>query len=122
MPFISPDNVKAKRTAINNAFPRKDGWKVSVTRPSSMEVRVAFLKGPLALTADAKGYQDVNTTHIDKVACSPEAAAVFHQTYQIINEGNGPAYESADYGTIPKFYTSIHVGAYDNAYEVIKRA
>jgi hypothetical protein len=36
----------------------------------------------------------------------------------IINADNGTLYESSDYGSIPKFYIGIHVGAWNAPYIV----
>jgi hypothetical protein len=118
MPYMPADAVAARRTAIRAAFPRKDGWDVSVTRDGHSGVLVTFKAGPVPLTASADGYEQVNPHYIDKYAVSPEAAAVLKKARAIINDGNDTLYESSDYGSIPRFYVGIHVGAFRAPYRV----
>lgn len=118
MPYIDADQVKARRIAIREAFPRKAGWDVSVTRDGHSGVRVTFKSGPVPLTADPNGYEQINTYYIGDHAVSPEAASILGRAKRIVSAGNHTLYESSDYGSIPKFYVSIHVGAWDAPYRV----
>jgi hypothetical protein len=118
MPYMPADAVAARRTAIRAAFPRKDGWDVSVTRDGHSGVLATFKGGPIPLTAANGGYEQVNPYYIDKNAVSPDAAAVLNRVVTIINADNGTLYESSDYGSIPKFYIGIHVGAWNAPYIV----
>jgi hypothetical protein len=36
----------------------------------------------------------------------------------ILNEGKGASYEDGDYGMIPDYYTWVHIGKWDKAYEI----
>ena len=116
MPYIDADIVKTKRQTIRAAFPRKAGWDVSVTRRDHSTILVVFKKGPVALSAE--GYEQINTTYIRKFAPSEEAAVVLEQANTIAADGNYTLYESGDYGDIPKFYVDIHVGAWNQPYQV----
>jgi hypothetical protein len=118
MPYMPADAVAARRAAIRAAFPRRDGWDVSVTRDGHSGVLVTFRAGPIPLTASADGYEQVNPHYIDRYAVSPEAAAVLGRARDIVNAGNDTLYESSDYGAVPRFYIGIHVGAFRAPYRV----
>ena len=116
MPYIDADIVKAKRQAIRAAFPRKAGWDVSVTRQNHSTVLVVFKAGPVVLST--KDYDQINPMYIQKYAPSEEAAAILEQANTIAADGNRILYECSDYGYIPKFYVDIHVGAWDQPYQL----
>lgn len=119
MPYIDSDTVKSKRAAILAAFPRKAGWKVSVTKEHHSGIRVVFLDGPVPLTDRPDGYEQVNHYHIGRCAVSPEAATILGKAKDLAAAGNYTVVEDSDYGSIPKFYVEIHVGRWDRPYRVV---
>jgi hypothetical protein len=38
----------------------------------------------------------------------------------ILNEGKGPSHEDGDYGSIPDYYTWVHIGKWDKPYDCIQ--
>ena len=111
--------MKAKRQEILAAFPRKAGWKVSVTKEHHSGIRVVFLEGPVPLTDRPDGHQQINHYHIDRCAVSTEAATVFVKAKRIASAGNYTVVEDSDYGSVPRFYVSINVGRWDTPYRVV---
>lgn len=118
MPYIDAAAVRTKRAAIRTAFPRKDGWKVSVTKSRDTGVLVVFQEGPIPLTAQESGCEQVNLHYIDRFAVSPAAADVLKKAKSLANTDNYTVVESIDYGNVPKFYVNIQVGQWDRPYRV----
>jgi hypothetical protein len=119
MPYITSDAVKAKRAEIIAALPRKEGWKVSVTRDHGSTIRIVLLEGPVPLTAAANGYEQVNPYHAEEWAPSAKAAAILRKVLKIAFAGNRTLYEDSDYGNIPAFYVNLNVGKWDLPYKVV---
>lgn len=117
MPYMPADAVAARRTAIRAAFPRKDGWDVSVSRRDHSTILVVFKQGPIALSNE--GYTQINPHFIRKYAPSAAAADALERANDIAKDGNYTLYESSDYGSVPKFYVDIHVGSWDRPYQVV---
>lgn len=119
MPYISSETVKAKRKELRAMFPSKDGWKLSVRKSDHSGIDVTFLRGPVALTKDDSGYQQINHFYIDRSACSEEAASVLKKAASVASAGRKTEHVCSDYGSIPTFYVHLSVGRWDSPYEVV---
>ena len=87
MPYITKDQVKAKRDALKKALPN---YKLSITTEHYSGIKVAIMRGPSMLLLDV--------------------------VMPILNEGKGESTEDGDYGMIPDYYTWVHIGKWDKPY------
>ena len=114
MPFISTEEVKEKRDLLKKALP---DYKLSVRRKDYCAIVVVIVSGPIPIEPV---YQQVNHFHIKEYYKNePELCKVLQTIYDIINKDNGTEVEDGDYGTVPNFYTNIHIGAWDKPYKQI---
>lgn len=60
MAYISTEEVKAIRDDLKIKFPRKEGWKLSVTRKHGSSIVISFMEAPVNLDPKGKGNFDVN--------------------------------------------------------------
>ena len=49
---------------------------------------------------------------------NPPIQDVLDVIMPILNEGKGASHEDGDYGMIPDYYTWVHIGKWDKAYEI----
>ena len=126
MPYISTEQVKAKREALKKALPE---FKLSVTREHHSGIRVVIQRGPVHFGTD---YMQLNP-HINyreerwdreanEYVSRPEIAAVMERIMPILNEGMGEGFEDSDYGHVPDYYTWVNIGAWDKPYICTKIA
>lgn len=109
MPYISPDTVKQKRDAIKKAYP---DYKFSIVRDHS-SINIAILAGPVMLTE--KKDEPVNCFYI-KDHFKAEVATVLQGIADIAKAGNYTESTDGDYGNIPSFYVSMHIGQWDKPF------
>lgn len=119
MPYLSAPEVKAIRENLKKEFP---AFRFSVTRSNHSGVCVTILEAPLNMLISEKEYAQVNTFYIaDNYKEHPEVRDILLKVHQIMNDGNKIISEDGDYGSIPKFYTTLKVGDYDKPFKVVER-
>lgn len=114
MPYISTEEVKARREALKKEF---SDFKFSVVRRHYSTIVVTILSSPLAIEDKD---QQVNEFHIeDNFKHTPELRDALLKIKEIADKGNCTISEDGDYGSIPKFYIDIRIGGYDRPYQQI---
>lgn len=124
MPYITKEQVTAKRAALKAALPQ---YKLSVTTEHYSGIKVAVMAGPTDFNTTytqlnpyidyrAERYNS-NTGEYDS---NPPIQALLDIVMPILNEGKGASYEDGDYGQIPDYYTWVHIGKWDREYQQIK--
>jgi len=123
MPYITKDQVKAKRAALKAALP---AYKLSVTTEHYSGIKVAIMAGPTDFGTE---YQQLNP-YIDYReerynsstgewdTGNPHIQDVLDIVMPILNEGQGEGFEDSDYGHIPDYYTWVHIGKWDKPYQI----
>ena len=119
MPYITKEQVKAKRDALKKALPN---YKLSVTTEHYSGIKVAIMRGPSQLHGST--YEQLNPYidyredrwEGDERVSYPEIAELMDIIMPILNEGKGASTEDSDYGMIPDYYTWVHIGKWDKPY------
>ena len=115
MPYITKEQVKAKRQALKAALPE---YKLSITNQDYSKIRVAIMKGPHSFQTREDGYQQVNHFYIDDhYANDPEALRVLTTIRDILQEDQTELVYDGDYGSVPTFYIGMSIGQWDRPYE-----
>ena len=122
MPYITKDQVKAKRAALKAALP---AYKLSVTTEHYSGIKVAIMAGPTDFGTE---YQQLNpyinyreeryNSSTGEWESNPHIQDVLDIVMPILNEGMGEGFEDSDYGHIPDYYTWVHIGKWDKPYQV----
>tara|TARA_R110000803_G_scaffold15396_7_gene42662 strand:+ start:3861 stop:4292 length:432 start_codon:yes stop_codon:yes gene_type:complete len=119
MPYITKDQVKAKRDALKKALPN---YKLSITTEHYSGIKVAIMRGPSMLHGSTYeqlnpyiDYREDRWKGDDRVSY-PEIADLMDIIMPILNEGKGASTEDGDYGMIPDYYTWVHIGKWDKPY------
>ena len=124
MPYITKDQVKAKRAALKAALP---AYKLSVTTEHYSGIKVAIMSGPTDFGTE---YQQLNpyidyreeryNRDTDEFESNPHIQDVLDIVMPILNEGMGEGFEDSDYGHVPDYYTWVHIGKWDKPYQITK--
>ena len=115
MPYISKENVKAKRNALKKEFPNV---KFSVIREHSSVIKVSIMTSPYKVEGD---YVSINKFHIEgRYKHNISLRDFLLKVYEIINESNEIESVDGDYGNIPAFYVSMSFGKWDKPYKQIE--
>jgi len=124
MPYITPDQVKTKRKALKAALPQ---FKFSVTTEHYSGIKVAIMEGPVNFGTD---HEQLNPNidyraetwnrNTEDYYSNPPIQDVLDVIMPILNEGMGASHEDGDYGTIPDYYTWVHIGKWDKPYNCIQ--
>lgn len=118
MPYITAQEVAAKRKEIKEAFP---GWKFSIVREHHSGIRIDIMEAPIKMTEQK--YESVNHFYIAKhYENQPEIKEALLKIYGIACKGVRTLVEDADYGTVPTFYTWMGIGSYDRPFKFIHGA
>ena len=122
MPYITKDQVTTKRKQLKAALPE---YKLSITTENYSGIKVAIMSGP---TDFETGYSQLNPNmdyrtetwnrYTEEYDTNPGIQDVLDIIMPILNEGKGASYEDGDYGMIPDYYTWVHIGKWDKAYEI----
>ena len=122
MPYITKDQVKAKRAALKAALP---AYKLSVTTEHYSGIKVAIMAGPTDFGTE---YTQLNpyinyreeryNSSTGEWESNPHIQDVLDIVMPILNEGMGEGFEDSDYGHIPDYYTWVHIGKWDKPYQV----
>lgn len=113
MPYISSEEVKAIRQKINAI----KGFKFSVTKRHHSGVLIQIKSGPIDFgTTDSQ----VNHYYIERDYKDNIKAAALLLFIKEIVETTKPvtSREDSDYGSIPNYYLSIHIGSFEKPYEI----
>jgi len=118
MPYITKDQVSQKRKQLKAALPQ---YKMSITTEHYSGIKVAIMSGP---TDFGTKYSQLNpyvdyrqdTWSGDDRVSYPQIADVMEVIMPILNEGIGASTEDGDYGSIPDYYTWVHIGKWDKEY------
>lgn len=116
MPYIKTETVKKIREQIKKEFPY---YTFSISRKHYSCVEVAILSGPIEIKLDPEenGYRQVNEYYIEKhYEDQPEVKSLLLKIRDIMNQSNGVLVEDSDYGTVPDYYTHIHIGKWNQGY------
>ena len=126
MPYISKDQVKAKREALKKALPE---FQLSITTENYSGIKVVIQRGPVNFGTE---YMQLNpyidyreerwNSELNEYVSRPEIADVMERIMPILNEGMGEGFEDSDYGHVPDYYTWVHIGAWDKPYICTKIA
>jgi len=124
MPYITKDQVKAKRAALKKALPQ---YKLSVTTEHYSGIKVAVMAGPTDFNTT---YSQLNPNidyraetwnrYTEEYDSNPPIQDLLDIVMPILNEGKGDSYEDGDYGMIPDYYTWVHIGKWDKEYQQTK--
>ena len=122
MPYITKDQVKAKRAALKAALP---AYKLSVTTEHYSGIKVAIMAGPTDFGTE---YTQLNpyidyrearyNQYTDEFESNPHIQDVLDIVMPILNEGKGEGFEDSDYGHVPDYYTWVHIGKWDKPYQI----
>ena len=122
MPYITKDQVTQKRKELKAALPN---YKLSITTEHYSGIKVAIMSGPTDFGTE---YSQLNPHHdyrgetwnrsTEEWDSDPEIQDLLDVIMPILNEGKGAGYEDGDYGSIPDYYTWVHIGKWDRAYEI----
>lgn len=122
MPYIKKERVSEIREELKKQFP---DMKMSVTRRHHSEVSIAILSAPWDMLKTSeesnrkRGYEQVNQFYIaEHYKDDPQTRDALLKIYQIADQGNGTEVEDSDYGTVPDFYVSISIGAFEKPFTV----
>jgi len=124
MPYITKDQVRAKRAALKAALP---AYKLSVTTEHYSGIKVAIMAGPTDFGTE---YTQLNpyinyreeryNSRTGQMDSNPPIQAVLDIVMPILNEGKGEGFQDSDYGHVPDYYTWVHIGKWDKPYQVKK--
>lgn len=117
MPYISPEEVKEKRSKIKKAFP---GFKFSIVNRHHSSIDVSILEAPINMITSDRDHESVNVYYIaEHYQDHPEIKNVLLKIHEIINNNNRIISEDGDYGSIPRFYTDINIGRWDKPFKFV---
>ena len=122
MPYITKDQVKAKRAALKKALPQ---YKLSVTTEHYSGIKVAVMAGPTDFGTEYTQLnpyidyrEDRYNSSTGQYDSNPNIQALLDIVMPILNEGKGEGFEDSDYGHIPDYYTWVHIGRWDKPYQI----
>ena len=125
MPYITKDQVRAKRAALKAALP---AYKLSVTTEHYSGIKVAIMAGPTDFGTE---YTQLNpyidyreeryNQYTDEFESNPPIQDVLDIVMPILNEGKGEGFEDSDYGHVPDYYTWVHIGKWDKPYQITSK-
>lgn len=115
MPYISPETVKEMRIKLKKKLPQ---FKLSVRTENYSSVCVTLVSGPVDFGTK---YTQVNNFYINE-HWTGDRRTVLNAIQNIIGKGCGVEVEDGDYGSVPDWYTRIHIGRWDKDYVVTKKS
>ena len=126
MPYITKEQVTAKRAAIKKALPE---YKFSITTEHYSGIKVAIMSGPVDFGTEYKQlnqYRDYREERYNSTTgeyeSDPLIADVMEPIMEILNDGMGEGFQDSDYGHVPDYYTWVHIGKWDKPYVCTKIA
>lgn len=140
MAFIDAEQVAKIRKELKEAFPAKDGWKLSVRKDSHLAVDVRFMAGPHEFKAwdfdpystdpdapkcrqHAEVMESVKTVTKDDVNhhwiddhWTPDSAAILKKASEIIHRDHWDESDSMTDYFHCAFYVHMGIGRWDRPY------
>ena len=120
MPYITKEQVKTKRDALKKALPQ---YKLSITTENYSGIKVVVQRGPVDFGTE---YNQLNpyidyreerwNRDTEQHESWPLIADLMDVIMPILNDGKGASTEDGDYGSIPDYYTWVHIGQWDKPY------
>ena len=107
MAYLKTEKVQEVRKALSEAFPRKDGWKFSVTNENHMSLQVAIMESPIEWTNT-----DINHYYPEK-SQYPEIVKKITEICMNGNHDNSDI--TTDYFDVG-WYVGIRVGQWNKPY------
>ena len=116
--YVSKEKMKEVQTEIKEAYPE---YKFSIKKRHYSTVDITILSGPLELTDNPKGYEQVNPYYVrDHYEDKPEVANILQGILDIANKGNFNKSDlQTDYHHVG-FYVDLSIGDWDKPYVVDK--
>lgn len=124
MPYISTEQVKTIRQAINKAFPTV---KFSVTKEHCTSVHVSIMESDIDFimvdkySGELQQATQINHYWIKENFTNNKRAADFLlKLIQVIDETHPEEIINvdSDYGSIPNYYLNIRIGKWDKPYKL----
>lgn len=122
MPYITKEQVQAKRAALKAALPQ---YKLSITTEHYSGIKVAVMAGPTDFGTE---YQQLNpyidyreeryNSNTGEWENNPNIQDLLDVVMPILNDGMGEGFEDSDYGHVPDYYTWVHIGKWDKPYQL----
>ena len=122
MPYITKEQVQAKRAALKAALPQ---YKLSITTEHYSGIKVAVMAGPKDFGTE---YQLLNpyidyreeryNSNTGEWENNPNIQDLLDVVMPILNDGMGEGFEDSDYGHVPDYYTWVHIGKWDKPYQL----
>lgn len=114
--YVNNEKTKQVREDLKKEFPQ---FKFSVKKKHHSTVDVAILEGPIPLTDDPSGHEQINTYWIKtNFSDKPEIKEILLKILEIINKGNFDKSDiMTDYFHVG-FYVSLSIGDYNKPYKV----
>jgi hypothetical protein len=111
MPYISTEEVRAKRKEMRAALPE---WKLSVRKDHHSGIRISVMEGPLGYP---EGHIQLNPYYLGRnFEDSPEWVGVLETIKRIAAAGMSGGHHDSDYGYVPGHYVEIEIGKWDKDY------
>ncbi len=122
MAFVSKEKSKTVKQELEAAFPKKDGWKFSVTIEHYTTLRVAVMTAPINLIDSTdefdlkRNHQTFNDYYLN---CYKESETLT-KIKEIANKGNFDHSDSqSDYFHVG-FYFNLEAGKWNKPFEVVQ--
>ncbi len=114
--YIRKGKIEQVKKDLKLTFPE---FEFSIIKPNYSSIIVYILSGPIQLTDDLYGYEEVNHYNLkNQYRNNPEVLGFLEKVYDIVNKGNySKYYKKLDYLDIG-FYINICIGQYDKPYVV----
>jgi hypothetical protein len=118
MAYISTEEVAAIREELQQVFPRKQSWIISVRRENYSSVNIVIKQSPIELREDpSKAYETINHYFIEKKQ-NKVAGELLQIMYDISNKNNYDRSDTqSDYFDVG-FYFSMSIGSWDKTFKV----
>lgn len=111
MPYISVEEVDVIRKELKEAFPN---IKFSVVREHYSGVLISVMKGDMRFP---KEYEQINEHYPERY----ENGEFLKKVIGIASKNVRTIANDGDYGNIPNYYVSVHVGKWNKPYEQITK-
>ncbi len=114
--YVSNEKMDQVKKDLKSTFPE---FKFSIRKRDLMSVNVSILSGPISLTDNPDGYEQINQYQIkNRFKDKPEVANFLQQVHDIMDKGNHDNSDlMTDYHDVG-FYTHLEIGQWDKPYVI----